>query len=280
MYISIWLRDFWQSWPCRFFLRPLLLLYVLSSLLIILFAESILYQNKEAQYIDTEGIIKLTTEDGKRISAVFLPNSTAIYTILYSHGNGSDLGSSMNTLKDLQQDGFSVMAYDYHGYGTSEGSPSEKNVYHDINAAYAYLTKTLHTTPSHIILYGFSMGGGPSVDLAARKPVAGLILQDCFSSLYRTVTGIAIFPFDKFCSIDKMSKVMCPVLVIHGENDKVIPLQNGKQLFAAAHEPKRSLWVPNADHNNLEEVAGSRYTQALDDFTALLEQQKRAVAIK
>ncbi|HAX79930.1 MAG TPA: hypothetical protein DCY88_29865 [Cyanobacteria bacterium UBA11372] len=80
-------------------------------------------------YEDTQDIIKLTTANGVSISAIYLPNPKAKYTILYSHGNAEDLGYGLPMLKELRDIGFSVFAYDYQGYGTSRGTPSEANAY-------------------------------------------------------------------------------------------------------------------------------------------------------
>jgi abhydrolase domain-containing protein 17 len=130
------------------------------------------------------------------------------------------------TLDRLNKWGFSVFAYDYRGYGTSDGSPSENNAYQDADVAYSYLTKELKIPPQQIIIYGQSLGGGAATELAAKHPVAGLILESTFTSAFRVVVPIPILPFDKFTNRDKLSRVRCPVLVMHGEADDVIPLQH------------------------------------------------------
>ena len=173
-------------------------------------------------------------------------------------------------VQKLHDLGYAVLFYDYHGYGTSQGQPSEAHLYLDIDAAYAYLTETLKVPPARIIIYGRSLGGAPSIDLATRKPVAGLVLQSTFTTAFRVVTQIPLLPFDKFHSIDKIVRVRCPVLVIHGRADQVIPFHHGVELYHAVRAPKRCCWVAGADHNDLVEVAGDQYIAALDDFTTLL----------
>ena len=168
--------------------------------------------------------------------------------------------------------GFAVFSYDYQGYGTSGGKPTVSKSYQDIDAAYAYLTEDLAVSPNQIIVYGRSVGGGPSVDLATRQPVAGLILESTFVSAFRALTQVPIYPFDKFENLAKLKRVTCPVLVMHGSEDEVVPFWQGQALFAAAKDPKRSLWVEGAGHNEVMWIAGDRYFAALQEFEQLLKQ--------
>src|SRR5439155_21231421 len=135
-------------------------------------------------------IVKLISKDGKQISAIFLPNEKAKYTILYSHGNAEDIGDIRPMLDGLKNLGFSVFAYDYQGYGTSQGKPTESNAYADVLAAYEYLTTRLGISSERIISYGHSLGAALAVDLAARKPVAGVIIESAFTTAFRVVTRI------------------------------------------------------------------------------------------
>ena len=221
-----------HSWFTRWVFVPVIALYLLFLLFAVTCADSIVFANHPAHYEDSADILKLTTADGMKISARYLPNPTAAYTILYSHGNGEDLGDDAQLLENLNAMGFAVFAYDYHGYGTSEGTPNETKTYQDIDAAYTYLTAGLHIPANRIIIYGRSLGGGPAIDLATRKPAAGLIIQSTFVSAYRAFTRIPLVPFDEFRNIDKIGRVQCPVLVIHGTADGVVPFAQGTA-FAA-----------------------------------------------
>ena len=253
----------------------LAILYVALAALLLASADRILFQPPASRYVDDKDIFKLKTSDGTLISATYLASPSAKCTILFSHGNAEDLRDVFGDLVSMKNHGFSVLAYDYHGYGTSGGKPSEDNCYRDIDAAYEYLTQTRKIPPDRILVMGRSVGGGPAVDLAARKPVAGLILESAFTSAFRVFwIGYAI-PGDRFRNIDKIAKVTCPVLVVHGRNDSVVPFAHGQQLFAAAHEPKRCLWVDGGNHNDLPEVGGKRYDQALLDFVTLIESARK-----
>ncbi len=251
----------------------LLFLYGCFAVWIFFFADRMIFLPQPSSYEDTRKIIKLKTRDNSQISAVYLPQEAATYTILYIHGNAEDLGDIRSVLERLQDQGFNVFAYDYHGYGTSEGKPSEKNAYEDIDAAYDYLTVQLKIPPEHILVYGRSVGGGSGVDLAVRKPLGGLILEGSFTTAFRVVIPIRILPFDKFTNIDKIKKVNCPVLVMHGVRDEIVPFQHGEALFAAAPSPKLSLWVDEAGHNDFVRIAGERLDKVLREFVQLIEEK-------
>ena len=252
-----------------------ILIYLGITFLAHSLSEKIIFQPQFPSYQDTDQIIKLTSINGIQISAIYLDNSQAYYTILFSHGNAEDIGSALPTLEKLKTMGFSVFAYDYQGYGTSSGKPSEENAYNDAEAAYNYLIEKQNVPADRIITYGCSLGGAVAVDLAQKRPLGGLIIEGSFITAYRVVTKIPLFPFDKFKSISKIKQVRCPVLIIHGKRDEVIPFSHGEQLFLKANEPKASFWVEEAGHNNLIQVAGKNYEKALLDFVGLIEKNHK-----
>jgi fermentation-respiration switch protein FrsA (DUF1100 family) len=233
-------------------------------------SDRLMFLPQPSSYRDDASITKLHPAGGATISAIYLPNPQAKYTILLGHGNAEDIGDLRPLLAELHDSGFAVLAYDYEGYGTSEGTPGEKAAYRDIDAAYDYLTREAQVAPAHIILLGRSVGAGPAVDLAARQPVGGLIVQSGFTSAFRVLTRVRLLPFDRFNNLAKIGRVRCPVLIMHGRSDRVIAFWHGERLFAAAPEPKQAFWVAGADHNDFEYVAGERYFQAVRDFAAHL----------
>ena len=255
-------------------LRSALFIYVVVCAYAFFFSDRTIFQPQPSSYRDTSAIIKLDSAENVKISALYLPNPEASHTILYSHGNAEDLGDIQPILNKLQALGFAVFAYDYRGYGTSRGKPSERGTYEDINAAYEYLTRQLGIPPSRIIAYGRSVGGGPAIDLASRKPVAGLVVESTFVTAFRVMTRIPLLPFDKFVNIDKIRKVRCPVLVIHGTADRVIPFEHGQKLYETANEPKRFLRVEGAGHNDLILVANQEYGKTLQAFDQLVADQQ------
>lgn len=260
----------------RTFLRRMLYviigLYLALVLLGAFFADGLIFFPHRSSYKDGPEILKLTTAGGKKISALYLANPAARFTLLISHGNAEDIGDDRPWLEELNEAGFSVLAYDYEGYGTSEGTPSEKAAYEDESSAYDYLTRTLHVPPENVIIYGRSVGSGPAVHLAARAPVAGLVLQSPFLSAFRVLTRVPLLPFDKFPNYKDVRRVHCPLLIMHGEADSVIPFWHGKKLYELANGPKTFLPIPGADHNDLEFVAGKTYMTALHQFAASLSE--------
>ncbi|MCT7964123.1 alpha/beta hydrolase [Laspinema sp. D1] len=257
-------------------LKSLLFVYVSIGIYGYFFSERMIFIPQPASYSQMPGMRMLTSANEKQIAAVYLANPQADYTILYSHGNAEDLGDVLPVLTQFQNVGFSVLSFDYQGYGISEGNPTERTAVQDIEAAYFYLTETLKILPERIIVYGRSVGGGPALELAARYPVGGLVVESSFTSIFRTVTRIPIYPVDKFNNIRNIQRVNCPVLVIHGTEDEVIPFWHGEALFAAAPEPKQALWVEGAGHNDLLWVAGDRHSAALLGFVELLERNEPA----
>jgi abhydrolase domain-containing protein 17 len=268
--------DFTLKRMLRSVFLILILVYIGMFLYSYFYAERIIFQPQPSSYQDTDQIVKLNSSDGVRISAVYLPNPGARYTILYSHGNAEDIGELLPMLKEVKDMGFSVFAYDYHGYGTSTGNPSEENAYRDEDAGYDYLVNNLDVPANQIIALGRSLGGAVAIDLAHRRQLGGLIIESSFVTAYRVLTHIPLFPFDRFTSISKIKEVHCPVLVIHGKRDETISFWHGESLFQAANEPKLSFWVEGAGHNDLFEVAGSRYAQVLGEFVSLIEKKNKS----
>jgi pimeloyl-ACP methyl ester carboxylesterase len=249
----------------------LLFIYICFGIYIFFRADSMMFFPQPASYQDTQDILKIPVTASERISAIYLPNSQAKHTLLYIHGNAEDLGDVRSSLDRLHGLGFSVFAYDYRGYGTSSGTPSEQNAYQDAEAAHTYLTQQLKIPPQQIIIYGRSIGGGSATELVTRHATAGLILESAFTSAFRVILPFHLLPFDKFTNLDKLQKIRCPILVMHGEIDRTIPIQHGQKLYEVASEPKLSLWVQAAGHNDLAEVAGERYDRSLLSFQKLID---------
>jgi abhydrolase domain-containing protein 17 len=217
-------------------------------------------------YRDAPDIIKIKKPDGAMISAIYLPNKKAKYTLLVSHGNADDLGRNMPLFIAMQKHGYAVFSYDYEGYGTSKGWPSENKSYADIDAAYNYLTSNLRLQPKQIIVYGHSLGAAITLDLAIRKEVAGVILVSPFVTAFRVMTQIPLVPFDKFDNLTKIKKLKYPLLIIHGTKDAVVPFWQGKMLYENANAPKQNFWVDGAGHNDILQVAKNNFWLELEKF--------------
>jgi abhydrolase domain-containing protein 17 len=252
----------------------LLALYIGLFLFAFFLSDSMIFLPHASSYQDSAEIIKITTAAGKKISAVYLSNPSAKFTLLVSHGNAEDLGDDKYWLDSLRHAGFNVFAYDYEGYGTSEGKPSEKACYQDAIAAYEFLAVDLKTPPDRIIIFGRSVGSGPATYIAAKRPSAGVILQSPFVSAFRVLTRIPLLPFDRFPNYKYIRHIHSPVLIVHSRTDSVIPFWHGQKLFALANEPKHSFWVTNADHNDMDLAEG--YMGAIQSFAATLSKAEPA----
>lgn len=175
--------------------------------------------------------------------------------IVFSHGNAADLGLMCSFYLGLgTKVECNIFGYDYSGYGSSTGKPSEKCLYTNIEAAYNELIRRYSLTPSQIILYGQSIGTVPTVDLASKIEFAGVILHSPLTSGLRLA-----FPntkrtwfFDAFPNIDKAPHIKSPTLVIHGTEDEVIDISHGQAIHSLLAHPVAPLWVEGAGHNDIE----------------------------
>ncbi len=254
--------------------------YAGIALIAYFFADSLIFPAPPASYRDTADVLKLEVAPDVSISALFRPAPDAEVTILYSHGNGEDLGRIEVLLDAFRARGFSAFGYDYEGYGTSQGRPSERAVYRDVEAAFDYLVEVRRIPPRRIIAYGFSVGGGPAAHLASRHELGGLILDSTFVSALRVITRARLFPFDEFDIASRLPSVGCPVLVMHSKDDPVISFWHGERLFEAAPLPKHSQWFERAGHGGAPWAEAERYWPALEKFAALVAERARGAAIE
>lgn len=226
-----------------------------------------------ASYTPDGDTLLLTTANGLRIVARHLDQSGAAWTILYSHGNGEDMGAIHPVLQEFADHGFAVFAYEYPGYGHSQGPATETNACRAAEAALNHLTQVIGVPVSRVILYGRSVGSGPSLFLARRHRVAGVILEGAFVSAYRVVTRLPLFPGDRFPNLKRIQSLRVPLLVIHGALDRTVPFWHGLRLYRTAPGPKQCLWISEAGHNNIRELAGEKYWKSMQDFTEMLESE-------
>jgi abhydrolase domain-containing protein 17 len=228
-----------------------------------------LFPRPPARYERTADHFYLTAPDGVKINARYWPNPGARHTILFCHGNGEDLGSVSTYLEDYHKHGYAILSWEYRGYGYSGGEPDEPTTYADAEMVLEWLRQR-GVPLRNIILYGYSLGGGPATELARRQEVGGLVLEAAFVSAYRVMTRWPLVYGDKFKNLEKLPAVKCPVLVLHGTEDEMIPLWHGEALFAAAKEPKMKLFAPGASHGGIVDTAKDQYWTTLRRFTESL----------
>lgn len=244
--------------------------YLLVGLLFWFLSNSVLFQPPRLPKAAYPQTLHIPLANKQSLSAIYLANPNARFTILFSHGNAEDLATLMPYLMQFVSHGFAVFAYDYPGYGQSSGKPNEENTYQAIRAAYQYLTSLENIKPEKVILYGRSVGTGPTIELATEVHCAGVILESPMVSAYRVMTVWPIFPFDKYRNLSKIPSITAPILLIHGTHDSVIPIWHGKKIFAAITSPKQAYWAEGASHNNVQATSKAKYWQAIDHFAATL----------
>ena len=220
----------------------------------------------------------LTTADGTRIHGWYCQPrertqdaGDAHAVVLYFHGNAGNLSHRIDVIDIFNACGADVFIIDYHGYGRSEGKPSEAGLYEDADAAWAYLTEQRGIAPSRIIIFGKSLGAAPGIKLAKENDPAGLIIESAFTSVPDMASQVMpIVPRfaiqTKMNSIDRIADVKCPKLFTHSPVDEIIPYSHGRALYDAATEPKTFYDVNGAGHNNMQDVGGEAYRQAVRKF--------------
>ncbi|XP_057420202.1 uncharacterized protein LOC130714315 [Lotus japonicus] len=197
----------------------------------------------------------LETKGGNRVVATFWKHPFARFTFLYSHGNAADLGQMHDLFIELRAHlRVNIMSYDYSGYGASTGKPSELNTYYDIEAVYNCLKNEYKLKQEDLILYGQSVGSGPTLHLASKlQRLRGVVLHSAILSGLRVLYPVKMtFWFDIYKNLDKIRHVNCPVFVIHGTNDDIVDLSHGKRLWELSKEKYDPLWVKGGGHCNLE----------------------------
>lgn len=203
----------------------------------------------------------------------------ARFMLVLSHGNMEDLGiatSDASAYADYLD--CDICIYEYSGFGIATGKPSEQNCYADVYAVYDYILHEAGVSADKIVLFGRSMGSGPTVFLASQRRVAGVILVSAFLSCARVVQNFKVTPpFDLFPNIDRIGKVTCEVLLIHGKRDQIVPISHSAELARKCQRCADPLWVDDAGHNNVEkdfpEVVLPRIKQFLDDLHVLPEDE-------
>ena len=199
--------------------------------------------------------VVLDTVDGERVIAWHVPPRGDKPVFLYFHGNGASLRWRVDRFRALTADGSGLVALSYRGYGGSSGRPTEAGLVNDGEAAYGF-TRARYQ-PVRIVLWGESLGSGVAVALATEHPVGHLVLEAPFTSAADVGAGhywfvpVRLLMKDQFRSDLRIGKVTAPVLVLHGDRDRVVPIALGERLYDLINAPKRFVRFPGAGHEDL-----------------------------
>jgi fermentation-respiration switch protein FrsA (DUF1100 family) len=218
-----------------------------------------------AELPEAEEVV-LDTADGERVIAWHVPPRGEKPVFLYFHGNGASLRWRVDRFRALIADGSGLVALSYRGYGGSSGRPTEAGLVDDALAAYAF-TRARYE-PARIALWGESLGSGVAVALAAERPVGHVVLEAPFTSAadvgarHYWFVPVRLLMKDQFRSDLRIGKVKAPVLVLHGDRDRVVPIALGERLYDLVNPPKRFVRFPGAGHEDL----GTRAVEAARRF--------------
>lgn len=216
--------------------------------------------------------VRFTTADGVQLHGWFVPGPGPA-TLLWTHGNAGNISHRVDNIAGLHRNvGANVFIFDYRGYGSSGGSPSEHGTYLDAEAALEALRGRPDVDPEQVVYFGRSLGAAVAVELALRHSPRGLILEGAFTSVPEMARHaypfLPVWPLlqTRYDSLSKLGRIQVPVLVIHAERDEVVPFEMGRRLFEAAREPKRFFPVRGAHHNDTFIVGGDDYYAAIRTF--------------
>lgn len=247
----------------------------------IFFPEKTLYEKPEDYGFQYEEVI-METQDKVEIFGWYLQaaNFDKKGVLLFFHGNAGNISSRLYKAKGWIDRGFDVFLIDYRGYGRSQGAIRHSDdLLKDANAALEYLTEKRKKSLPEIVLYGESLGTYPAVQLGVENPVAAVILEAPFTSMFdvaKTHYPFVMKPLMQnyiFSNADNIDQLKAPLFILHGNNDEICPYAMAGELFEQAPEPKGFLSIPNGMHNDLPATAGEDFWQKPYEF--LLKNSKR-----
>lgn len=225
----------------------------------------------------TKENVNFASSGNCKLDAWYYPHPNARGAAIISHGNAGNISYRTPLISVLLKQNLSVLAYDYQGYGQSEGQPSIDNVCADGLAAYDYLTKQRGIAPEKVIVYGESLGGAISAHISTQRKVGAIILQSAFSSLpsiarrkmlLMKLYPLFLYPKNKLDSAEMLSGKHPPLLIVHGDSDTIIPFAEAQRLYKLASEPKQLVDIKGANHNDVypdhSEELGSAVSKFLD----------------
>jgi fermentation-respiration switch protein FrsA (DUF1100 family) len=221
--------------------------------------------------------IELRTSDNVSLSAWFIPSERSRAVVLFCHGNGGNISHRLEKILIMNRLGLDTLIFDYRGYGRSTGKPSEKGLYIDVETMYDHLVNEKKLPPEKIVGYGESLGGPVIIELASKRDMAGIIIEDAFTSV-REMAKVH-FPFipasflkSGYNTLDKIENIKIPKLIFHSVNDEIVPFEQGKRIFEAAPEPKEFVELQGG-HNDAFIVSRDVYSSGIDRFVGILSEE-------
>jgi uncharacterized protein len=214
----------------------------------------------------------VVTSDGERLRVWYLPRADAVAQVVYFHGNGGNLSVWSDILVAIARHGYEVIAVDYRGFGLSTGAPSEQGLYRDVEATLAFAGGDVRRRELPLIYWGRSIGTAMAAYAASRRAPDGVVLEAGFPNARSILAGsplmlaLAFFATYRFPTSEWMADVTAPALVIHGDQDGIIPYEAGQRLYESLPGPKRFVTIAGGDHNDLQPRDAASYWGAVKDF--------------
>ena len=216
--------------------------------------------------------VHLDTADGETLHGWWIPAAdTARGTLLFFHGNAGNISGRLESVQQFHQLGLNVLIVDYRGYGQSTGSSSEQGIYTDAETCWKHLTDTRGIAPEDIVIFGRSMGGGPTTWLATRHRPGAVILESVFTNVpdvgahHYSFLPVRALATNQFDNESRMAEIDAPSLHIHSRGDRVVPFKLGRRVYEAAADPKQFLEIQGG-HNDGFLVSAETYLRTIDDF--------------
>jgi fermentation-respiration switch protein FrsA (DUF1100 family) len=222
------------------------------------------------------------TTDGVQLHGWWVPAPGAP-VVLWFHGNAGNISHRLENIQLLHElVGVQVFIFDYREYGRSQGRISREGTFLDAAAAYRYVTVTRQVLAADVVLFGRSLGTALATDIAIQNPCRALILESAFTNSADMAKMLAPFLFDwrpkvPYDNLGKIDKIRAPVLIVHGIDDEIIPVEMGRRVFAAANEPKELYIISGAHHNDTYVVGGLAYFQRLQAFISSSSRQIKEI---
>lgn len=254
--------------------------YVLLALMLFLFQEKMVFlpnipgrtltaTPKDAGF-DFEDVM-LETSDGLKLHGWYVPAAQTSGVVLFLHGNAGNISHRLDSIAIFHELGLDTLIIDYRGYGRSQGKPSERGTYLDAEAAWHYLVSSRGVAADRVIVFGRSLGGAVAAWLANQYTPAALIIESSFSSALDIARKL--YPFMPVRLITRLefpvslhvSRLQCPLLVVHSRDDEIIPFTMAEAIYDSAAEPKTLLEIWG-DHNNGFLLSRDRYLSGLNEF--------------
>ncbi|MFO7725948.1 MAG: alpha/beta hydrolase [Oceanipulchritudo sp.] len=248
-----------------------LLAYLGLVLFALIFANGLIFPAPSPGKEADSGLTRFShNEKGHEVTLRYIQNPDSPFLVFYHHGNGEDLSRIEDRLEALSEAGFSVLAWNYPGYGSSDGRPSEREVLRIAAKIWESIPDSFGFSHQQTLLYGRSIGSGPATWLASQGEAAGLIIEGGFTSIFDVALPVKLLPWDIFDNEARLAGVRCPVLIIHGTRDETVPYSHGRALFEAAPSPKFFLWISGGMHNDLIEGYPENYLSSIGRFRDFL----------